>query len=344
MLGLLRMKPNMSSKGKQRSKRHTKTKVKENSNKNKQCKLSSSSDEDTNYADQIEQFKEVDDNEEADIDKLIVRPTEPAYSTPTFSVNDNYVRGRQSKTLPMNRILKNNLDIVEQPDEYTNVNRQVKQTQALTNDESKAMTNDDESKAMTNEEAQEITNEEAQEMTNDESKAMTDEEDNIMYTPMVNDHCLSNAKPTIRHHKQILNNDVATVYLDYSGPYKINRKVFRVCYLTVVVIMLLTLLFIIGLQHFRKYLINNQSEHMPLTYTGGTLEERTNTLRSLETNDSQPMPELLRVSNAKASEKPIPLQASEANALDIIANKHDVVFEPPKRLRDSKGRFIKVNK
>ena len=134
MLGLLRMKPNISSRGKQRSKRHTKTKGKETSSKNKQCKLSSSSDEDTNYADQIEQFKEDDDNEEADIDKLIVRPTEPTYNTPTFSVNDNCVRGRQSKTLPMNRILKNNLDIVEQHDEYTNVNRNVKKSQALTND------------------------------------------------------------------------------------------------------------------------------------------------------------------------------------------------------------------
>lgn len=304
------MKTIMSSHGKRtRSKQHKsnnkkKTMAKDHRlNEEKTIKQASSSsdDEQTNYAEQIEQFKGGNDNDddEAEIDKLVLKHVEPVFSKPTFDMQADVVKGRKSKTLPMNRILKNNLDINEQTDDCTNINRQVKQYQdanVLTRNEHEEV---------------DITSEQNNVDTNANTNELSKEESDKLLVPY---------DLTTGHHKTITNEDVIMVYPDYSGPYKINKKVFRICYISVVVIMLITLMFIIVLQHFRNYIISKQSviveseqNSKPLVFTGANVP-----------NEQQ-------------------LATAATNSLDNIISKHNVVIKPVGRMRDSKGRFIKIN-
>lgn len=290
------------------SKRIKKTKQYKQKRKPIKQVSSSSDDEQTNYAEQIEQFKggkqidEDNEDDEAEINKLILKHVEPVFSKPTFDMQADVVKGRKSKTLPMNRILKNNLDINEQTEDYINVNRQVKQyhdTNVLTR-------NEHEEADITSEQNNVDTNANTNELSKEEN---TNEESDKLLLPY---------DLTTGHHKTITNEDVIMVYPDYSGPYKINKKVFRICYISVVVIMLITLMFIIVLQHFRGFIISKQHvevmDSKPTMFAGGWNNEK------LAEDDEQPI----------------------VNSLDNIINKQNIVIEPVKRMRDSKGRFIKV--
>ena len=282
----------------------------------KQTLFSSSDDDQTNYAEQIEQFENNGEaSEEAELDKLIVKPKELEYSTPTFNMNSSGdVKGKQSKTLPMNRILKNNLDIQEQPDNYTNINRQVKQYQENNGEVNTIQTSGEDNIASTM-----LTKETT---TDEQQEIKTDKLDNNVDINGENNTLLLPYDSVASTRKQCLNNDIVVMYPDYNGPYKINKKVFRICYISVVVIMLITLLFIIVLQHFRNYIISKQpvevaeseQDSKPTAFTGGWNNEKI----------------------TKDYEQPI------ANSLDNIINKQNIVIEPVKRMRDSKGRFIKV--
>ena len=312
----------MSSHGKRtRSKQHKsnnkkKTMAKDHRlNEEKTIKQASSSsdDEQTNYAEQIEQFKGGNDNEddEAEIDKLILKHVEPVFSKPTFDMQADVVKSRKSKTLPMNRILKNNIDINEQSDDCTNINRQVKQYQdanVLTRNEHEKVNTDVNTDVNMPREANDL---------------RPLEDSNTKLT--ASDYNLHEQRELPYEHTTMANEDVIMVYPDYSGPYKINKKVFRICYISVVVIMLITLMFIIVLQHFRGYIISKQhvevakskQDSKPLVFTGA------NVPNEHDDNEQQ-------------------LATAATNSLDNIINKQNIVIEPVKRMRDSKGRFIKM--
>ena len=324
----------MSSHGKRtRSKQHKsnnkkKTMAKDHRlNEEKTIKQASSSsdDEQTNYAEQIEQFKGGNDNDddEAEIDKLILKHVEPVFSKPTFDMQADVVKSRKSKTLPMNRILKNNLDINEQSDDCTNINRQVKQYQdanVLTRNEHEEVDTDANMPHEANGECfrREANGECFRREANDLRPL---EESNTKLT--ASDYNLHEQRELPYEHKTMANDDVIMVYPDYSGPYKINKKVFRICYISVVVIMLITLMFIIVLQHFRGYITSKQhvevmeskQDSEPTVFAGGGNDEK------ITADDEQPI----------------------VNSLDNIISKHNVVIKPVGRMRDSKGRFIKMN-
>ena len=284
----------------------------------------SDSDEDVNYAEQIEEF------DEAELDKLILRNNNPVFTSPTFDMNNDKLNNikqiGKGKILPMNRIIKNNN---ESQDNKQNVFREVKQIQ---NKE-----REDEIKSQQVETFDEPTTENNESTSNEDKEVDTQSEqdkptnnDTIKYentqSEQTKDKQNKTSTKNIKYYspsRDLLNSlhnseqndfidECITLYPDDVGTYKINKKVFRICYLTIVCVMLIILLFIIILQSFKKYLIQKQQ-----------LDNKTNLPNVVQGGQTQSF------------------------ALDEIINKNidknkEVIFEDcNQRLRDSRGRFVK---
>lgn len=284
----------------------------------------SDSDEDVNYAEQIEEF------DEAELDKLILRNNNPVFTSPTFDMNNDQVNNikqiGKGKILPMNRIIKNNN---ESQDNKQNVFREVKQIQ---NKE-----REDEIKSQQVETFDEPTTENNESTSNEDKEVDTQSEqdkstnnDTIKYentqSEQTKDKQNKTSTKNIKYYspsRDLLNSlhnseqndfidECITLYPDDVETYKINKKVFRICYLTIVCVMLIILLFIIILQSFKKYLMQKQQ-----------FDNKTN------------LPNVVQGGQTQSS------------ALDEIINKNidknkEVIFEDCNQcLRDSKGRFVK---
>ena len=271
-----------------------------------------------------------EDDEEAEINKLIVRHNEPTFSTPTMNITediDTKVTIGKNKILPLNRIVKNNFDIKTQYNDNNKDN--------INNDnEIKSQYNDDKEVKTQHKDDKEVNEDINKNNKNDENNnkdinnkqnIIFDNDDIIKY-----DNIKDKSQTMILSSSLMKNNDnIVVLYPNYNGPYKINKKVFRICYLAVVSVMLVTLLFIIMLQHFKKYLETTQIENnidnninKPLIGGNDTnTQEQTQELTTILTQQSTPYEDIE----------------------SMLFNEHNKQTPIKQRQRDSKGRFVKIN-
>ena len=243
---------------------------------------SSSSDEEQNVVDDVATSHDntndvVADDETAELNKLILTNSEPVYDKPTMNINDTKIVFGKNRLLPVNRNIKNNFPNVA-TQETSPVEQPPKQSP--------------------------VEKPKHKHTRKHKKKHKDDSSDEEVNQPT------SQFMPSVP--VDTTPNDIITVYPDYNGPFKVNKKVFRICYITIVAVMLITLVFIVMLQNFRRYLMITQPTNQPIVQ-GGNVDDET-------PHDEQQQ-----------------TQTSEIPNDDLFGD----VFKPT-RLRDSKGRFVKT--
>lgn len=261
-----------------------------------------------------------EDDEEAEINKLIVRHNEPTFSTPTMNITediDTTVTIGKNKLLPLNRIVKNNFDIKSQ---YNDNN----ENNIKKNNEIKTQYNED--KEVDEDINKNNKHDEDNKDINNKQNIKYDIDNNIKY-----DNIKDKSQTLILSSSLMKNNndDIVVLYPNYNGPYKINKKVFRICYLAVVSVMLVTLLFIIVLQHFKKYLETTQIEN------------------NIDNNINKPLIGGNDTNTQEQTQEPTTILTQQSTPYEdiesMLFNEHNKQIPIKQRQRDSKGRFVKIN-
>lgn len=230
------------------------------------------------------------DDETAELNKLILTNSEPVYDKPTMNINDTKIVFGKNKLLPVNRNIKNNFPVDTSQETSPAVASQEKPPKQSPVEKPK--------------------HKHTRKHKKKHKDNSSDEEVNMMYTEQPPTQFMPSV-PIDNIQQFTPTNDIITVYPDYNGPYKVNKKVFRICYITIVAVMLITLVFIIMLQNFRRYLMITQTTNQSTVQGGSTVDETPHIV------DDEPQ--------------------TQAPNDDLFSD----VFKST-RLRDSKGRFVKM--